>query len=90
MSLEIYITGTVFNETSGVGVTGDVVPIIWTNLMCVGNEESITNCSYTELDENHDCRHTTNIIVDCYRMFGCVYFSQRVHICFIIFYSTRM
>ena len=44
----------------------EVVPIIWTNLMCVGNEESITNCSYTELDENNNCIQDNNIMVSCY------------------------
>ena len=47
----------------------EVVPIIWTNLMCEGNEESITNCSYSELDENHNCIQDNNIIVSCYCKF---------------------
>ena len=44
------------------------VPIIWTNLICVGNEESLTNCNYTELDENHNCVQNDDIIIiacDC-------------------------
>ena len=56
------ITGYV-EDQHGIGWYLETAPIIWSNLICVGNEESITNCSYTELDENHNCVQNDDIII---------------------------
>lgn len=83
-------SGFVGEEYRG-GLKVNVVPIIWTNLMCEGNEESnqITNCSYDELDENHNCIQDDNIIVSCYCKLVNVYNSLKEYF-LSLFSSTAM
>ena len=41
------------------------VPTALTNMMCMGHEATILECSYEEVDENHGCSPEGHIIVEC-------------------------
>ena len=42
-----------------------VVPIARTNMVCTGDEDTISQCEYSGIDGNPDCDHSYDIIVDC-------------------------
>ena len=43
-----------------------VVPIALTNVMCTGNETTISECSFDIYDDN-ECDHSSDVIVNCIR-----------------------
>ena len=43
-----------------------VVPIALTNVMCTGNETTISECSFDIYDDN-ECDHFDDVIVNCIR-----------------------
>ena len=59
------IPGTVHNERF-YNVFLYVVPIALTNMMCTGNENAISECSYKRVDGNHGCTHRDDMIVNCF------------------------
>ena len=42
-----------------------LVPIAQTNMMCTGNEDTLSECRYSGADGNPACDHTYDILVDC-------------------------
>ena len=42
-----------------------VVPIARTNMVCSGNENTLSECRYSGVDGNPSCEHDFDILVDC-------------------------
>ena len=42
-----------------------VVPIAWTNMVCTGNEDTISECRYSGVDGNLNCDHSYDIALRC-------------------------
>ena len=59
------LTGTVHPE-SYYDVFLHVVPIALTNMTCTGDVNTISECSYDEVDADYGCTHREDIIVGCY------------------------
>ena len=57
--------GTVFVERNFTGIILHIVPIARTNMVCTGNENTLSQCGYSGVDGNPDCDHSYDIIVDC-------------------------
>ena len=42
-----------------------VVPIARTNMVCNGNENTLSECRYNGVDGNPDCDHFYDILISC-------------------------
>ena len=42
-----------------------VIPIAWTNIMCTGNEDTLSECRYSGVAGNPACNHSYDIVVSC-------------------------
>ena len=50
---------------SDINLIFSVVPIARTNMMCTGNEDTLSECRYSGVDGNRNCDHSYDIIVSC-------------------------
>ena len=57
--------GAMYIERNLRGTLGDLVPIRRTNMMCVGNELSISECSFDGGDGDDTCTHADDVIIIC-------------------------
>ena len=61
----VHDSGAVFTE-SGVGFVLDgLVPIRRTNVMCVGNERSFSECTFDGAGGDQTCTHMNDVIILC-------------------------
>ena len=42
-----------------------VIPISWNNVMCTGAENTLTECSHSQISGAHSCSHGDDAIVQC-------------------------
>ena len=42
-----------------------VVPISWNNVMCTGTENTLTECSHSQISGAHSCSHGDDAVVEC-------------------------
>ena len=54
-----------FVEFDTGGILQIVVPIAWTNMMCTGAEDSLSQCSFDGVDGDPTCTHADDIILVC-------------------------
>ena len=43
----------------------NVVPIVWANVVCNGNENILSECSYNEVAGDPICDHSHDIFINC-------------------------
>lgn len=62
-------TGSLFTESNFAFLLDGLVPIRKTNVMCVGNENSLSECSFDGSDGDPTCTHRDDVIITCAGMF---------------------
>ena len=65
ISVETVQLGFMFTER-GLGIVlEDLVPIRLTNVVCAGNETSLSECSFDGVNGDPTCTHADDVIVGC-------------------------
>ena len=57
--------GRLYVESNYTNKLFSVVPIARTNMMCNGNEDTLSECRYNGVDGNPDCDHKFDIFIRC-------------------------
>ena len=60
-----FCAGIVYVERNFTNNILRVVPIARTNMVCIGNEDTISQCDFNGATGNPNCDHSYDIIVDC-------------------------
>ena len=65
ISVKTVQTGLLVTESGLDFVLDDLVPIRLTNVVCVGNETSLSDCSFDGVNGDPTCTHADDVIVRC-------------------------
>ena len=71
----------IIGQTSFLGdVLLPAIPILLSDIVCMGNESTLLKCSYGEFGD-HDCSHNKDIVVHCTCKFFCTLLFHDKKIC---------
>ena len=65
ISVETVQSGLLFTESGLDILLGSLVPIRLTNVVCAGNETSLSECSFDGVNGDPTCTHADDVIVVC-------------------------
>ncbi|CAI8020958.1 Neurotrypsin [Geodia barretti] len=63
--------GSLFRESDFAFLLDGLVPIRRTNVVCAGNEDSLSECSFNGADGDPTCTHRDDVIIMCATQSGC-------------------
>lgn len=61
----MHYSGLLFTESTLDTLFRSIVPIKITNMVCTGNESSLSECSYDGPDGDTSCTHGDDVVIRC-------------------------
>ena len=86
-NLSFIFIGLLFVESFFDVYLSDLVPIQQTNMMCNGNESSLSECTFDGLDGDHTCTHEDDAIVFCIGMHPVLPPIFELCVCCVVWYE---
>ena len=71
------LSGSLFRESDFAFLLDGLVPIRRTNVVCAGNEDSLSECSFNGADGDPTCTHRDDVIIMCASMFPFTIIGER-------------
>ena len=71
------VSGSLFRESDFAFLLDGLVPIRRTNVVCAGNEDSLSECSFDRANGDPTCTHRDDVIIMCASTFPFTVIGER-------------